>query len=156
SLPEVIEGFEEGWEFFGGVFRVLIVDNLKAVVDRADPLNPRLNPAFLEYAQSRGFVVDPCIIGSPTQKPRVERAVPYCRDSGFAGEGFPDLLAARRGMRAWCLEEAGTRIHGTTQRQPLQHFLEVEKTHLLPAPSFPLRHACLLPAQGCPRPPRGG
>ena len=26
SLPEVIEGFEEGWEFFGGVFRVLIVD----------------------------------------------------------------------------------------------------------------------------------
>jgi len=135
SLPEVIEGFEEGWEFFGGVFRVLIVDNLKAVVDRADPLNPRLNPAFLEYAQARGFVVDPCIICSPTQKPRVERAVPYCRDSGFAGEYFPDLLAARRGMRAWCLEEAGTRIHGTTQRRPLQHFLEVEQTHLLPAPS---------------------
>ena len=26
SLPEVIEGFEEGWEFFDGVFRVLIVD----------------------------------------------------------------------------------------------------------------------------------
>jgi len=38
-------------------------------------------------------------------------------------------------MRAWCLEEAGTRIHGTTQRQPLQHFLEVEKRYLLPAPS---------------------
>ena len=135
SLPEVIEGFEEGWEFFGGVFRVLITDNLKAVVDRADALNPRINPAFLEYAQARGFVVDPCIIGSPTQKPRVERAVPYCRDSGFAGEDFTDLLAARQGMRLWCLEQAGTRIHGTTQRRPLEHFLEVEQAQLLPAPS---------------------
>lgn len=135
SLPEVIEGFEEGWEFFGGVFRVLITDNLKAVVDRADPLNPRLNPAFLEYAQARGFRIDPCIIASPTHKPRVERAVPYCRDSGFAGEDFPDLLAARRGMRRWCLEEAGTRIHGTTQRRPLEHFVEVEQGHLLPAPT---------------------
>lgn len=61
--------------------------------------------------------------------------MPYCRDSGFAGEDFPDLLAARRGMRRWCLEEAGTRIHGTTQRRPLEHFVEVEQGHLLPAPT---------------------
>jgi transposase len=135
SLPEVIEGFEEAWEFFGGVFRVVVTDNLKAVVDRADPVGPRLNPGFLEYAQARGFVVDPCVVASPTQKPRVERAVPYCRESGFAGEDFPDLEWARRGMRLWCLEEAGTRVHGTTQRQPLQHFLEVEQAHLLPAPT---------------------
>lgn len=134
TVAEVIEGFEEAWEFFDGVFRVAIVDNLKAVVDRADPLNPRLNPTFLEYAQARGFVVDPCIVASPTQKPRVERAVPYCRDSGFAGEHYPDIVWARRGMRRWCIEEAGGRIHGTTQRRPLEHFIEVEKEHLLPAP----------------------
>jgi hypothetical protein len=47
--------------------------------------------------------------------------VPYCRDSGFAGEDFADLLSARRGMRTWCLEEAGS--HGTTRRRPLEHFL---------------------------------
>jgi transposase len=134
TVAEVIEGFEEGWEFFGGVFRVVIADNLKAVVDRADPVNPRLNPTFLEYAQNRGFVVDPCMIASPTQKPRVERAVPYCRESGFAGENFPDIQWARQGMRRWCVEEAGTRIHGTTQRQPMPHFIEVEQTHLLPLP----------------------
>jgi hypothetical protein len=38
-------------------------------------------------------------------------------------------------MRRWCLEEAGARIHGTTQRRPLEHFLEVERAQLLPAPS---------------------
>jgi transposase len=134
TLPEVIEGFEEAWDFYGGVFRVVVVDNLKAIVDRADPINPRLNPGFLEYSQARGFVVDPCIIRSPTQKPRVERAVPYCRNSGFAGEDFPDLERAREGMLRWCLEEAGMRIHGTTQRRPREHFLEVEQAHLLPPP----------------------
>lgn len=137
TLPEVIEGLEEGWDFFGGIFRVLIVDNLKAVVDRSDALNPRINPTFLEYAQVRGFVVDPCMPASPTQKPRVERAVPYCRDSGFAGENFADIGWARRGMRRWCLEEAGTRIHGTTQRQPLEHFMELEQAHLLRIPVKP-------------------
>lgn len=135
TLAEVIEGFEEAWGCFEGVFRVVVVDNLKAIVDRADPLNPRLNPGFLEYAQARGFVVDPCIVASPTHKPRVERAVPYCRDSGFAGENFPDIHAARRGMRRWCLEEAGMRIHGTTQRRPLEHFREVEHAQLLPLPT---------------------
>lgn len=134
TVGEVIEGFEEAWEFFGGVFRVVITDNLKAVVDRADALNPRLNPTFLEYAQARGFVVDTCVVASPTHKPRVERAVQYCRESGFAGENFADIQWARRAMRRWCLEEAGGRVHGTTQRRPLEHFMEVEHEHLLAAP----------------------
>ena len=118
SLEEVIEGFEEAWTFFGGVFSVVISDNLKAIVVKANPLHPILNQGFLEYAQARGFVVDPFIIKSPTQKPRVERPVPYCRQAGFAGENFQDLAAGRAAMRRWCLEEAGTRIHGTPQRRP--------------------------------------
>jgi len=134
TVAEVIEGFEEAWIFFGGVFAVVIVDNLKAIVLEADPLHPRLNPVFLEYAQARGFVIDTCMVRSPTQKPRVERAVPYCRESGFAGEDFADLLWAREGMRRWCLEEAGMRVHGTTQRRPLEHFRDAELAHLLPLP----------------------
>jgi hypothetical protein len=34
---------------------------------------PRLNRAFIEYAQARGFVVDPARVRTPTDKPRVER-----------------------------------------------------------------------------------
>jgi len=30
TLPEVIEGFEQAWRFFGGVFAVVIPDSLKA------------------------------------------------------------------------------------------------------------------------------
>lgn len=59
TTTAVIEGFEAAWRFFGGVFRVVIVDNMAAIVDRADALDPRLNQAFVEYAQARGFVIDP-------------------------------------------------------------------------------------------------
>lgn len=134
TLAEVIEGFEEAWSYFGGIFRVAIVDNLAPVIDKADRLQPKINAGFLEYAQARGFLIDACEIASPTQKPRVERAVPYCRRSGFAGEDFAEIMAARAGMRRWCLEEAGMRVHGTTRRRPLAHFREVELPHLLPVP----------------------
>ncbi len=135
TLEEVIEGFEEAWVFFGGIFLVVIPDNIKAIVVKADPLHPHLNPAFLEYAQARGFVIDPCRVRSPRDKPRVERAVPFCRENGFAGENFVDLEASRVGMRCWCLEDAGMRIHGTTQRRPLEHFRDVEQPALLPVPT---------------------
>lgn len=36
SLADIIVGFEAAWDFFGGVFRVVIIDNIKAVVTDAD------------------------------------------------------------------------------------------------------------------------
>ena len=38
------------WEFFGGIFRVLIPDNTKTIVINADPLAARITPPCLEYA----------------------------------------------------------------------------------------------------------
>ena len=55
STASAIEACEEAWEFFGGVFHVLIPDNTKAIVERYDPLQPRITEGFLEYAQTRGF-----------------------------------------------------------------------------------------------------
>ena len=77
TLDDVIAGFEAAWGFFGGVFATVIPDNMKTIVDQADPLEPRLNQAFVEYAQARGFVIDPARVRSPQDKPRVERVVPY-------------------------------------------------------------------------------
>ncbi len=131
---EVLAGFEAAWRFFGGVFHVVVPDNFKAVVDRADPVNPRFNEAFLDYAQSRGFVADPARIRSPKDKPRVERAVPYVRESFFDGETFLGLEDAQRRAEQWCLTTAGLREHGTTCRQPLVAFDTLAKEALLPAP----------------------
>ena len=116
----MIEGFEAAWRFFGGVFRTVVPDNLSAVVDTADPLAPRLNQAFVEYAQARGFRIDPARVRRPQDKPRVERAVAFVQGSFFAGETFVDLADAQRRAEQWCLQRAGMRVHGTTQRRPVE------------------------------------
>ena len=135
SLEDVIAGFEAAWEFFGGVFATVIPDNMKTIVEKADALEPRLNQAFVEYAQDRGFLIDPARVRSPQDKPRVERTVPFVRQSFFAGETFIDLADAQRRAVEWCRERAGMRIHGTIQARPAEVF-RVEELHCLrPAPT---------------------
>jgi transposase len=134
TTEAVIDGFEAAWSFFGGVFRTVIPDNLKAIVEDPDALEPRLNQAFVEYAQARGFVVDPARVRRPQDKPRVERAVPFVRRSFFAGEDFIDLADAQRRAEVWCRERAGLRVHGTTQARPAEVFVAEERCRLLPAP----------------------
>jgi transposase len=137
TLGDVIAGCEAAWAFFGGVFRVLIPDNLRAVVATADDVAPRLSQGFVEYAQARGLVVDPARVGHPKDKPRVERTVAYVRGSFFAGEDFADLTDAQRRAETWCRTTAGQRIHGTTQRRPAEVFATEEQPRLLPAPVLP-------------------
>jgi transposase len=50
TIDDGIDGFESAWRFFGGVLRTLIPDNMKLIVDGADPLAPWSNQAFVEYA----------------------------------------------------------------------------------------------------------
>ncbi|GFG66353.1 hypothetical protein MKUB_38430 [Mycobacterium kubicae] len=97
TLNDVIAGFEAAWVFFGGVFAVVIPDNMKAIVTTAHATEPRLNDAFREYAQARGFAVDPTRVRSPKDKPRVERMVQYVRSNFYAGEHFRDLGIAGNG-----------------------------------------------------------
>lgn len=137
TTESAIEACEEAWEFFGGIFQVLIPDNTKAIVDQSDPLGARINATFLEYAQARGFHIDPARSRSPKDKGRVERAVQPVRDDCFAGEQLQTLEDTRRRGRHWCLEEYGARRHSTTRRMPLEHFEAEEKAQLLPAPTQP-------------------
>lgn len=135
TLDDVIDGFEAAWRFFGGVFATVIPDNMKSIVIAADPLAPRLNEAFVEYAQARGFHVDPARVRSPKDKPRVERTVQFVRNSMWAGETFIDLADAQRHAEAWCAGRAGLRIHGTTQCPPVELFELEEVPRLMPAPT---------------------
>jgi transposase len=134
---EVIAACEAAWEFYQGVFRVLIPDNTKAIVQTADPLEPRLNEVFLEYAQARGFHIDPTRVRKPRDKGRVEKSVRDTRDDCFGGERLSGIEQARERGLQWARTEYGMRRHSTTQRLPREHFESVEAAHLLPAPSQP-------------------
>lgn len=134
TLVAMVAGCEAAWTFFGGVFKVLIPDNLKAVVTDADAVNPRLSVGWLDYAQHVGFATDPARVRSPQDKPRVERVVQYVRGNFWAGETFTDLADAQARVEVWCAQRAGMRIHGTTAARPVEMFNEVEAPCLLAVP----------------------
>jgi len=128
----LIAGFEAAWAYFGGITKILIVDNIKAIVDESDRYSPKINKAFLEYSQYCGFTVDPANSGHAKGKPIVERAVPYVRGNFFKGETFIDIQDCQERAVAWCTNVAGSRIHGTTSSLPLTVFEENERGTLMP------------------------
>jgi len=132
DLTAVLDGLESAWVFFGGVVKRLVEDNLKPVITRSDRYTPVIDRVFLEYAQFRGFVVDPAVARHATGKPKVERGIPYCREDFFRGESFRDLADMQARAVVWCRDFAGTRVHGTTRQVPRVVFETVERPMLLP------------------------
>jgi transposase len=137
DLAAVLDGLESAWVFFGGVVKRLVEDNLKPVITRADRYTPGIDRVFLEYAQYRGFVVDPALVRHATGKPKVERGIPYCRQDFFRGETFRDLAEMQARAVRWCRDLAGTRVHGTTRQVPRLVFETVEQPTLLPLAPAP-------------------
>jgi transposase len=132
KYDDLIEGLENAWFFFGGVVRRVVLDNLKAAIFKADRYDPIYQRTFSEYGHYRGFVIDAAVPRDPTGKPVVERAVPYVRENFFRGETWLDPWHVRGEAVRWCLETAGTRIHGTTRKRPLAVFENLEKSALRP------------------------
>ena len=125
------------FEFFGGAPLLLVVDNLKAGVLRPDLYDPQLNRGYAELAAHYGVLIDPCRAAHPKDKPRVERSMPYVRDSFFAGRDFRSLAEINEAAPQWCLSVAGERVHGTTRQRPLDLFQRVEAPILRPLPPQP-------------------
>jgi hypothetical protein len=131
----------DAFEFFGAAPRVLRLDNLKTGVLRADIYDPQINRAFAEMAEHYGVLVDPCRQGRPKDKPRVERAVPYARDSYWRGRDFEERAEMREGARRWCTEVAGRRPHRTLPGTVLEIFGRVEQPAMLSLPPNPFEIA---------------
>lgn len=137
DLSEVCAGLDAAWAFFGGMPARIVPDNMKTVVVGASATAPRFNDAFVDYAQARGFFIDPARVRKPRDKARVENQVAYVRESWFQGETFTSLDHARRSALVWCRDVAGTRVHGTTRRVPCEHYETAERPHMLPPPEKP-------------------
>ena len=137
TTDSAIKACEAAWEFYDGIFEVLLPDNTKAIIDKAHPTSPRINEAFLEYAQTRDFTVDPARVRKPKDKARVEKTVSYVRDDCFGGENIKSLEAAHTRALFWAEHEAGVTIHRTTGRRPKEHFGTEEHARLKAAPTEP-------------------
>jgi transposase len=136
-----LESHVSGFEFWGGAPARLVSDNLKSGILKPDLYDPRFNRGYEELAQHYGILIDPARAGKPKDKPRVERMIPYIRESFWAGRTFSSLEEINRELLQWCLKVAGQRIHGTTRQRPLEVYEAVERAALRPLPLEPFEIA---------------
>ena len=123
------------FEFFSGAPARLVPDNLKTGVDRPDLYDPRINRSYAELATHYGVLADPARAFKPKDKPRVERAMPYVRDSFWRGRTFDSPQQMADAAVVWCMEVAGARSHrGLDGATPLSVFTAVEQPALKPLP----------------------
>jgi transposase len=142
----VIRLDQQGWSechvaafaFFGGVPARLVPDNLKTGVDRPDLYDPKINRSYAELAARYGCLVDPARARRPADKPRVERPMPYVRDSLWRGREFTSLAQMQAEAERWSLQVAGHRpCRPLDGAAPAVVFAAAEKDALRPLPPDP-------------------
>jgi transposase len=127
------------YQFYGGVSKILVPDNLKTGVERSDWYDPKINKTYHEMAEHYDTVVIPARVRKPQDKPNAE---------GTVGIISTWIIAALRNQQYFRLSELSRDIHEKLEvfnRKPFQKkegsrlsiFLEQEKAFLLPLPKTP-------------------
>jgi hypothetical protein len=130
------------FEFFAGVPARLVPDNLKTGVTKPDLYDPKINRAYAEMAEYYGCLIDPARALKPKDKPRVERPMPYVRDSFWRGRTWDDIDHMQAGAVAWCTNVAGRRRHRSLDgAEPVVVFAAVEADALMTLPVEPFEQA---------------
>src|SRR5678815_1951379 len=108
---------EKAFRRLGGSPRIVVLDNLREGVSRADIYDPTINPLFKDVLAHYSVTAMPCRVADPNRKGKVESGVGHAQKTPLKGQRFESLEEAQTYMDNWELRWADTRIHGTTQRQ---------------------------------------
>ena len=141
SVSQTMEHFlachQNGFDFFGGVPKKIMVDNLKsAVLKRIVGQAPVFNPKYLDFANHYGFTIVACNVRKANEKGRVENGVGYVKKNFLSGLDIHDFSVVNPAAKHWLDTIANVRIHGKTKKKPLEVFAE-EKLRLGPLPPHP-------------------
>ena len=137
---------EQGWRYFGGSARYVVLDNLREGVIKPDLYEPELNPVYATVLAHYGVVADPARVRDPNRKGTVESAIQHTQATALKGRRFTTIEEQNAFLEHWEIKWAAQRIHGSAKRQveamfqeeramlqrlPLegfQYFSEVERT----------------------------
>ena len=134
DLVTTLRHHVQAFHHLGGVARVCLYDNFKAVVLRHDADGPLYNPKFLAFATHYGFRPQACRVRRPQTKGKVERKFFYVETSLLNGRTF-DTLEHLNEVTAWWLHNvADLRVLRDFKETPLERH-QREQPHLLALPT---------------------
>jgi transposase len=137
AMPSFVRGHVEAFDFFGGVPRVLLYDNLKsAVLERAGDAI-RFHPTLLELSAHYHYLPRPVAPARGNQKGRVERAIRYIRDNFFAARTFTDLDELNAQALTWTHGIAADRPCPEDRAHTVRELFAEERDKLLALPDNP-------------------
>lgn len=99
----------KAFQFFSGVPRSILYDNMKTVVTERLGNNVRFHEALLEFCQYWYFTPSVCAPYSPESKGRVERSIRYLRGSFFEGRPVFEIDSLNKECLVWCQTVAAER-----------------------------------------------
>lgn len=147
TLEPFLREHVKGFEFFGGVPRDLLYDNLKSVVLERQGNAIRFHPRLLELAGHYHFAPKPCAPYRGNEKGKVERTIRYLRDSFFAGRSFGSVAELNEQLARWLKDTAyARRVPGDPSGRTVRQALEEERAHLLPLPQHRFEADFIRPA----------
>lgn len=143
-LETLLECTRAAFDYFGGVTRTVLADNMKTIVDRRNAFGEglhRWHPAFLDLSQQYSFQIRLCAPYRAQTKGKVERMNGYLRYSFYvplaaklkAVGARPDCQSANAAIGPWLEEVANARVHATTGEVPALRLVR-ERAHLIGLP----------------------
>ena len=133
-----IDGQQRAFRAFGGVTRIGVPDNPKALITRADHYEPTLTAVYADFARHYGLIVLPARVRKPKDKAAVEGAVKIVEMRILAAardRRFDDLTT----LNTWLAEQLAALNAAPFQKRAgsrASQLLE-ERTHLAPLPTTP-------------------
>jgi len=134
DLPTTLREHVHAFHHLGGVARVCLYDNFKAVVLRHDADGAFYNPKFLAFATHYGFRPQACRVRRPQTKGKVERQFHFVETSLFNGRTFETLEHLNEVTAQWLQSVADVRTLRDFKESPLERHA-LEQPHLLALPT---------------------
>ena len=140
----------EMYDYFGGVTRLLVPDNLKTGVITNSRYDLLLNKSYQDLAEYYDTAIVPCRVEAPNDKSHAESSVSFAETwilAKLRNRKFFSFEEARAAVRE-ALEELNDReIKGRKGWTRRRAFLEEEAPFLKPLPKVPYEPAVWLPEQ---------
>lgn len=117
TLPNWIKAHVNMFNYFGGVSKILIPDNLKSGIIKNSKEEVVLNQSYQEMAEHYGAVIVPTRVRKPKDKPSVESSV---------NQAQRRLIAAIRNYQFFSIEEANQQLFKELKKLNLKPFQKKE------------------------------